>query len=268
MARAHESLGRRARERLTGEDPDGVRAEGRGTLDALSVPPTGTAGTPVAFSASPFDVWSPVSITWSFGDGATGAGAATSHTHSVPGTCQLRATATDATGSPVHAAGGIAIAPRPTTSQSTRPTTTAGGGTNAAARATISRLRLAPTAFRAAGRGASVARKRVPARTRVSYRLSTPATITFTVERRSAGRRVGKRCAKPTKANRRRRACVLYVKVRGSFTRRSPAGANRFSFTGRLQDRRLKPGSYRLVATPPAGGRRGPSVRVAFRIVR
>jgi hypothetical protein len=58
------------------------------------------------------------------------------------------------------------------------------------------------------------------------------------------------------------------VKVRGSFTRRSTAGANRFSFTGRLQSRRLKPGSYRLIATPPAGRARGPSVGAAFRIVR
>jgi subtilisin-like proprotein convertase family protein len=142
------------------------------------------------------------------------------------------------------------------------------GGTDTAARPTITRLHLTPSTFRAAGRGASGARKRIRTGSRVTYRLSTPATVTFTVERRSSGRRAGARCVRPTRANHRRRACVRYVAVRGSLTRGSTAGANRFSFTGRLRNRRLKPGSYRLIAKPPAGRAGGPSVRAMFRIVR
>jgi hypothetical protein len=38
-------------------------------LNDLTVPATGVAGQPVAMSVDPFDVWSPVVISWDFGDG-------------------------------------------------------------------------------------------------------------------------------------------------------------------------------------------------------
>jgi hypothetical protein len=47
----------------------------------------------------------------------------------------------------------------------------------------------------------------------------------------------------------------VYRRVRGSFSDRGGAGANRVRFSGRLGGRALRRGSYRLVAvaTDPAG---------------
>ena len=45
------------------------------TLSGVAIPANATIGAPAAFSASPFDVWGPVTTSWSFGDGATATGA-------------------------------------------------------------------------------------------------------------------------------------------------------------------------------------------------
>lgn len=118
-------------------------------------------------------------------------------------------------------------------------------------------LKLSPRSFLAAARGAS----------RVRYRLSEAATVTFTVERGTRGRRVGGRCVKPTRRNRGRRRCVRYVRVRGSFGDRGEAGRNSLRFSGRLRGRKLRPGRYRLVARArDEAGDRSKAKRAAFRI--
>jgi len=132
----------------------------------------------------------------------------------------------------------------------------------------LSGLRVNPSAFRAARSGGSVKSATVRTGTRVSYSLNIAGRVRFTVERRSSGRSVSGRCVTPTKANRKRAACTRYVRVTGSFTRTRAAGADRFTFTGRIGGRTLKPGSYRLVATPSASGRTGTAKRVSFRITR
>ena len=145
-----------------------------------------------------------------------------------------------------------------------------GGTTGADTTAPVlSRLALSPSVFRAASRGASIAARRHRLRTRVSYRLSEAATVTFAVERAAAGRRVGGRCVRPTRSNRNRRRCVRYVVLKGTFRHAGRAGANRFRFTGRLRNRRLRPASYRLRAraTDPARNR-SPLARKRFRVVR
>lgn len=83
--------------------------------------------------------------------------------------------------------------------------------------------------------------------TRVSYTLNVAATVRFTIERAGRGR---------------------FVRVGGSFSRSRAAGADRFTFTGRVARRALKPGRYRLVATPTAKGRTGAPIRALFGIVR
>jgi Ca2+-binding RTX toxin-like protein len=134
-----------------------------------------------------------------------------------------------------------------------------------AARATG--LRLGPSTFAALDRGASIAQARRG--TTARYRLSEAATMRFTVERRQPGRRVGRRCARPTPRNRNRRRCNRFVRQRGSFTHRGAAGANSFRFSGRLRNRKLRPGRYRLVGVPTdAAGNVGVPVRASFRIVR
>jgi hypothetical protein len=125
----------------------------------------------------------------------------------------------------------------------------------------------APATFRVDPRGvAESARARKG--TTLRYSVSEASTAAFTVRRRSAGRRVGRRCAKPTRANRSRRRCVRYVRT-AAFTVASAAGLNQHRFSGRIGKRTLRPGRYRtaIIATDTAGNRSAPR-SFGFKIVR
>ena len=129
----------------------------------------------------------------------------------------------------------------------------------------VASIELASRRFSAARRGASAA----AVGTQVTYRLSEIATARFTVERARPGRRSGARCAKPKRSNRGGRRCTRWVRVKGSFTRPSLAGANSFRFTGRVGGRKLGLGRHRLVLVAmDLAGNRSTAVRAAFRIVR
>ena len=130
----------------------------------------------------------------------------------------------------------------------------------------VSAYKLSASVFRALSSGASIAA--VKRGTTVRYRLSEIARVPFVVQAKSSGRKVGRRCAKPTRANRRRKACVRYVKA-GGFTHAGVAGENRFRFSGRVKRRALKPGKYRLVAVAvDAAGNRSARLSRPFRIIR
>jgi hypothetical protein len=105
--------------------------------------------------------------------------------------------------------------------------------------------------------------------TLVTYSLNVAANVKFTVRQKLAGRIKGKgsraRCAKPSASKRSGRRCTRVVKLRGSFSQAGKAGANRFHFTGRLANRKLKPGSYVLVGTPAGGAG---AATTSFRIIR
>jgi hypothetical protein len=75
-------------------------------------------------------------------------------------------------------------------------------------------------------------------------------------------------CVAPTKKNRKRKRCTLLVTLAGSFSRDAVTGANSFHFSGLLVGRRLKPGTYSLVATPTAGSTKGQAASAGFRIVK
>jgi hypothetical protein len=79
--------------------------------------------------------------------------------------------------------------------------------------------------------------------TRISYVLDRPASVRFRVQRRVSRRR--------------------WRRVKGSFTDAGAAGANSLRFGGRMRGRRLRPGRYRLLATPAGGV----TTRAPFRIV-
>jgi hypothetical protein len=115
----------------------------------------------------------------------------------------------------------------------------------------IQSLSLAPHKFSAANVGGAIVsakkKAKAPIATIVTYSLSAAATVTFGVERRLPGRKVGKRCVKPTKANRTKKKCSRFKPVKGSFTHSGQSGQNRFKFSGRLNGKALKPGRYRLV---------------------
>jgi hypothetical protein len=142
-----------------------------------------------------------------------------------------------------------------------------GPGPGPAVPPVLSALKVAPTKFRAAGSGPSaVAAARTPVGALVSYRLSIPALVKFTVKRPTTGRRAANgKCAKAKRSNRKRRHCTRYVGVKGSFTRQSPAGPDRFRFSGRVGGKKLRPGRYRLYAKPGSGLRVFSGFRIAAR---
>jgi hypothetical protein len=104
--------------------------------------------------------------------------------------------------------------------------------------------------------------------TTARYRLNIGARVRFTVARLLPGRRVKGRCVKPTRRNRTARKCTRRVRVRGSFTRTGSVGPNRFRFMGRMGGRKLRPGDYRLLATPIVNGVRGRATSARFHIVK
>jgi hypothetical protein len=95
----------------------------------------------------------------------------------------------------------------------------------------------------------------------LSFRLSEAATVKLSVQKARAGRRVGKKCRKPSRSNRNRRRCTRYVKVKG-VTVNGKAGLNRVRFS-----KRLSKGRYRIVsvATDAAGNKRTTTKRFRVR---
>lgn len=94
--------------------------------------------------------------------------------------------------------------------------------------------------------------------TNIRYTLSEKARVTFTVQRPTTGRRVGKSCRKATSKNRKRKRCTRYVKVKnGTFRANGKRGRNKTKFSGKLKKRSLRRGSYRfsVVAVDSKKGR-------------
>ena len=236
-------------------------ADGNGMLDVFAAfnlapvaaatvsPGSGDAPLAVALDAAgSFDPDGPiVSYEWAHGDGSSSTGATSSHTYAAGGTYTVTLTVRDEDGA---------------TATATRTVTV----TNLAPG--LRGLRIVPRAFAPLSRGSSIVSQRSRGAT-VRYTLSEAARVRFSVQRRTTGRRVGRRCVKTTRRNRSRRRCTRFVTVRGSFTHAGTTGANRFRFSGRVRRRALRRGRYRLVArATDAAGNRSPVVRASFRIVR
>jgi uncharacterized repeat protein (TIGR01451 family) len=120
----------------------------------------------------------------------------------------------------------------------------------------------------AAGPAEPVVRARARKGTSFVYRLSEPARVLFTIERREKGRRVGRNCKKPSRSNRRRKPCVRFVKV-GTFAQDGAAGSNTRKWSGKIRTRALKPGAYRAsVGATDAAGNASALKRLSFKVVR
>jgi DNA-binding beta-propeller fold protein YncE len=265
----------------TGDNPDLFSlaiSPDRGPAAAFVAGP-GTAG-----SASQFDASSssspdyPVaSYAWDFGDGhtQTGTNAVVTHTYASPGVYTVTLGEVDQAGcsTAVVFTGQTASCNGSAKADATRTITVMSPvlapvvpPTLVPAIAVVSKLKVSPSAV------ASVRNGKRRAGADVSYTLNVAASVRFTVQRRSSGRKVkhGKKitCDRATKRNHTKTSCVRYTTLRGSFTRASQAGLNTFRFTGRFNAKRLARGSYRLVASPTANGKRGLTAIVAFRIIR
>jgi len=82
-----------------------------------------------------------------------------------------------------------------------------------------------------------------------------------------AGRKVGKTCHSPTRANRTRKRCDRLVS-RGSLRRTLKAGAATIAFSGRIGTKALPTGSYKLALSAVDSIKRTATGRtLAFKIV-
>jgi hypothetical protein len=78
---------------------------------------------------------------------------------------------------------------------------------------------------------------------KISYSLSEAATVKFKLEKKSKGRKVGKKCVKQTPSNKSKKSCTLFKQI-ASFGGPGKAGANQASIP-----KKLGPGTYRLTMT-------------------
>jgi hypothetical protein len=135
----------------------------------------------------------------------------------------------------------------------------------------LTRLTLSPSAFFPAQSGATVsavtASKKAKKRygTKISYRDSQVATTTFTVLRKSSGRKHGKSCKKPSPKNEHGKRCTLLVKV-GSFIHTDTVGANSLHFSGRVKGKKLPAGTYELKAVAHNAAGNGAAVSKSFKV--
>jgi len=81
------------------------------TQSAVAIPASGSALASVPFSLISRDIWSPVTTTWSFGDGNSAVGDGATHIYANPGTYTVDVTSVDAVGNATSSSGTIAIGP-------------------------------------------------------------------------------------------------------------------------------------------------------------
>lgn len=130
------------------------------------------------------------------------------------------------------------------------------------ARAALSALKVSPSRFKAASRGATFARARTGAK--VTYVLSAAGTVKLRVLRVAKGVRSGARCVAKSRLHPTGSPCTRYVAVGRAISRPSSAGTTTLRFSGRVGGKKLKPGRYRLQSLDPAGATK----RASFTIVR
>jgi hypothetical protein len=93
--------------------------------------------------------------------------------------------------------------------------------------------------------------------------------VKFEVLVKGKGRKVGRRCVKQTRKNRKRKRCTLLTLTKPAFTRSAPAGRSKVKWSGRLGRKALKRGSYQLRATPTdAAGNKGEARTLSLTVVR
>jgi hypothetical protein len=99
---------------------------------------------------------------------------------------------------------------------------------------------------------------------RITLTLSEAASVTARYSIRRVGRKVGKRCRKPTRANRNRKRCARHVRV-ATTTTALPAGATSLRIPAAVKKGRFR---VRLIAKDSAGNASAPPVTFAFRLRR
>lgn len=81
---------------------------------------------------------------------------------------------------------------------------------------------------------------------KVAYKLNEAATVTLKLEKKAPGRKVGKKCVKPTAKNKPKKACKRWRPVGKEFGGTGNAGANSVTLP---KGKSLAAGTYRLTLT-------------------
>lgn len=193
-------------------------------LTDLAIPASGQTGTPLDFPATAFDVWGPVTLSWTYGDGATGTGGP--HAYANAGQFPVTVTATDAVGNTSTKSGAVTIS------------TAAGSGPEPARDRTAPRFTAKPRV--------TPARPTLKKAARLTFALDEAATVTAVVQQKTQGiKRTAKgKCVKAPKTKPKgAKRCTLLV------TRTTRTGAFKVG-KGTIQlPKTLKVGSYTLAIT-------------------
>jgi hypothetical protein len=222
------------------------------SIGSVTIPSSATVGQTVPFSATATDVWGPVTLSWSFGDGGSGVGTPVEHTFTTPGSRTVTVIATDAVGNTATRSGTVTV-------RATAPVLSKVSET----RATF-RVGKAPTPIVAQGREQI---HRAPIGTTFVFTLSEPASVSLRITHSVPGRRSGRSCLKPSKKLRTHKRCSRTV-IDGTLHRTGTAGVNRIAFSGRLGRKALLPGSYSVTLTATGFGLVSRPQTMNFRIVR
>lgn len=254
----------------TSEDERIVFAPGPTPVAAFSAAPA-TAGQTTRFDAS--GSTGAARYDWSFGDGtvATDAGPGTGHVYASPGTYTVKLKVTDAngcsseqiyTGQSTTCPGGAAAekSVAVVVPAVDAPIVTV---TPPKSQPRILSLRVTPKRF-APGRAARASKGSVG--TTFHYSLSEKATVRFQIERKSAGRLVGGKCARVSRGNEARKHCPLFRSLGAPPTANAKAGANSTPFSGNLAGKPLAAGPYRVTAVASADGVKSAPRSAAFQI--
>jgi hypothetical protein len=209
-------------------------------LSGLSIPAQAVAGTPVAFSVTPVDAWSPVSSTsWGFGDGQSGSGETLTHTYATPGSYKVTVTSTDGLGNPNTTTGMITIAPH----TSTAPPPSA---------PKLSQVSQSHRKWREGSQPATIARehksKRPPVGTSFSFKVNEAAQVTLTFTEATSGRRTRGKCRAPSKHNGTHPSCKRTV-TRATLGYSVRAGDHTIKFQGQAGKTKIPLGAYTLKLT-------------------
>ncbi len=115
-----------------------------------------------------------------------------------------------------------------------------------------------------------VSPSKVSRKTKIKFKLTEGATVTFKVQKPQSGRVVGGACKKLTKKNKSAKKCTRWSTASRNFTAKGRANkTTRVKFTGKVKKKKLKRGSYRLYATAKdSAGQVGPVATAKFKIRR
>lgn len=107
-------------------------------------------------------------------------------------------------------------------------------------------------------------------KSRISFKLTEAATVTFVVQKPVAGRTVGTSCKKQTKANNKKKKCTRWVRASKKFKASGkPRKTNKLKFTGKVKRVKLPKGSYRVYALAKDKAKQlSPSRTVKFKVKR